>query len=59
MADDDFHAVRAFGHTAMAICERLLDHPDDPDAQSAARQLIDDNPEWELRAHLLIAALPG
>lgn len=39
---DDLLAARA----AIAICERLLDNPDDPDALDAARQLIDDNMPW-------------
>lgn len=39
---DDILAARA----AMAICERLLDNPDDHDALDAARQLIDDNMPW-------------
>ncbi len=55
---DDFLSARAVAATAMTICERLLDHPTDPDACAAARQLINDNPQWALRARLLIASLP-
>lgn len=51
---DDLLAARA----AIAICECLLDNPDDPDALDAARQLIDDNMHWVKLGRQLLDSAP-
>ncbi|WP_207559584.1 hypothetical protein, partial [Mycobacteroides abscessus] len=51
---DDLLAARA----AIAICERLLDNPDDLDALDAARQLIDDNMPWVKLGRQLVDSAP-
>jgi hypothetical protein len=55
---DDFLAYLTSGRTAMAVCERLLDHPTDLDALAAARQLINDNPHWMASARRWLDSLP-
>lgn len=55
---DDFLVARAAAHTSIAVCERLLDNPTDPDALAATRQFLDDNPELVHQARSFIASLP-
>lgn len=57
-AMDDFLAARAAAHTSMAICERLLDDPTNPEVLAATRQFLDDHPQWVRRARLFMASLP-
>lgn len=61
MTDYEF-AVLADDHqvalAAMAICARLLDNLDDPEALAAARQLLEDNPGAVRRSRAFLAMLP-
>ncbi len=51
---DDLLAARA----AIAICERLLDNPDDLDALDAARPRIDATMPWVKLGRQLVDSAP-
>lgn len=58
ITDDDWTAARDRIHAALETCARLVDNPTDPGARADARQLINGNPQWVMRADLLVASLP-
>ena len=58
ITDDDWIVARDRIRATLDTCARLVDNPTDPAARAAARQLINDNPQWVLHARQLVASLP-